>query len=300
MKKKEYFETIVESSVRTDKAIRKDGAEDIDGEKGYAFDIDIFSELTEELRLHDGDATDEDLIQLVYFMEANAGKFYDEEEHDEPVKVVDVDGERKLFLVDGVFEDSYGENSVERALSAVAASLNRVPFSKWIKETVEDLGLDVRDEYLENVDEEVFERFYESVVAPKVGEEELPACLLGEGVTVLEISMQGCAPCKVVRSAFEELKDKMDGVDFVVKDMRDKEISGFVETFGIFAAPTILFSDGKRLLVHVGGNENISSQVQFLKRVIDGIGEFQYDPRRDRGVLQLGEEKLVLMMKVIE
>ena len=290
-----------ELSVGTVNAIRKGGVEDVDGERGYTVSFDTFSEISKELHFLEGDMTEEDVIYSVYILEIFAGKFYDRREHEEPVKIVEIDGEKKLFLLEGVFEETYGENDVERALSASAVALKSYPFSDWIRGKIEQLDLDVREEFLENVDEELCEQFLDGSEASKVSGEIVPDCLLGDGRTLLEISMDGCAPCKVVKSAFEELGDELEGVDFVVKDMHDEEISGFVESFGIFAAPTILFSDGERLLVHVGGSDNVPSQVEFLRCVIDGIGEFQYDPLLDKGVLDVGEEKeMVLDMKVIE
>ena len=199
----------VELFKKTDKAIIDCGVKEIGGEKGYSVDVDTFSEISKELHFHDGDASFDQLIDIVCLMEAFAGKSYERREYLEPVKLVEIDGELNLFMLDGVFKESYGENDVERALSALSVTMMRYPFSKWIEGTAEMFGVDVRDEFLENVDEELFERFYGGVEPSKVDEEDVPNCLLGDSMTVVEIGLEGCSPCKVVESAFEELEGEM-------------------------------------------------------------------------------------------
>lgn len=131
----------------------------------------------------------------------------------------------------------------------------------------------------------------------KISRSLVPNCLLEEGMNVLEISMSGCPPCKVLKKAIDELDGEMEGVNFHISGLGEEGTDEFTSELNLFMAPTIFFSDGETILWHIGGSMNVERQKEVLRFVVDRFDEFEYEPEVGHYVVSgdsIGMNKLVI------
>ena len=303
--KKESIKKCVELYKEIEEAIRS-CEKTVGGVEGYAVKADVFREVSEELGLLDEDIVDpdekrEDLRAAMYRLMARSGRWFTVPENPRAVRFEEIDGETHLFFEKGVFKDCYGDTDLERVFTSLALWDQGYPLSRYIRCQAECLGIELREEYISKVDEVTLEQFDGCTEIPKISSSLLPVCFQGEGLKVLSVGLNGCPPCKVVDKALDVLEDELEDVQFFRRTMgEDQDISGIVEDFGVYAAPTLFFSDGENIMVHTGGTGDLETQKSFIRSVVEGIGEVRYHPFIKKGEIVHDLSVAMLEMKVIE
>ncbi len=275
----------------------------VDGLEGYAPKAEVFWKISKEMGFLEDDLVDleeqvEELKEAFYQLMAWSGRWFDPRY--DPLRLVDIKGIPRLYFAKDIFQDCYGETDVERVLTSRALYFGRYPISEYVQDEAGYFGFDLREEYLSKVDKETLEQFGGHEEVPSVSSSVLPRCLKEEGLKVLTIGMDGCPPCKVVDKAVEAIEDELEDVSFFKRMFGDKDISGLVEEFNIFGAPALFFSDGKNILVHMGGSKHVEDQAEYIRSVIGAVGEVEYDPFLRKGIVTLDHGPAAFVMKVIK
>ncbi len=302
---KERIKEYIELCIETEQAIRN-CEKTVGGVEGYAVKADVFTEISEELGLLDEDIVDpdekrDDLRAAMYRLMAWSGRWFNVLDNPKAIRFVEIDGKPHLFFEKGVFQDCYGETDLERMLTSLALRHREYPLSEYVRCQAEHIGVELREEYISKVDRVTLEQFDGCAEIPKISSSLLPGCLQGEGLKVLSIGLTGCAPCKVVDKAFDVLEDELEDVEFSKRTMgKEQDICGVIKDFGIFAAPTLLFSDGENILVHSGGTMDLEIQIKYIRSVVKAMDEVRYDPFIRRAELSLDFGVSTFEMRVIE
>ncbi len=281
---KNTIEEYVKLCKEIEEAIRGNEKE-VDGVIGGTAEVGLFHDMCTEMQFVDVDKTDEGLTDAMYQLMSWSGRWFLYGK--EPVKVVEIDGERCVFVEKGVFEDTYGETDIERTLTSLALFQMEYPISDRIRDHAEGLG--ISEEYVDNVDDATVEQF--GIDAVSLDRRKLPDILLDK--VVLLISMDGCGPCKVVEKALSSMSD----VNYHV--VKNGDLGYLEEELNVFCAPVVIFSDGDRLLYNFGAVGSVGEQKEFIRSVLEALDTAVYNPYIGLGQLEIHGEKSYLRMAVI-
>ena len=114
------------------------------------------------------------------------------------------------------------------------------------------------------------------------------------------LSTEGCPPCETLSKALEVLREKYSKVDFKeFKSGEGEELRDFARDNIILLSPTVLISDGKRLMKIVGGSKSVQNAVEIYSELFESYlsDEIEFDP--EEGVA-LVEEGFKVPVEVIE
>ncbi len=113
------------------------------------------------------------------------------------------------------------------------------------------------------------------------------------------LSMEGCPPCKTLSKALEVLREEYPEAEFLEFGSEDGEdLKEYARGSGILPYPTVLISDGKRIMRVVGGSKSVQKEVESYSTFIEYYRSGKIDFKKEEGKAVIGED-FSLPMKVI-
>ncbi len=86
------------------------------------------------------------------------------------------------------------------------------------------------------------------------------------------VSSDACPPCKVLSKALDVLEGEYGSVHFQEFKNGDNEALESYANEGILTIyPTILISDGEKVLKRTGGSKKVQEEVEFYSSVLDSL-----------------------------
>ncbi|GEM_PF-3369847 len=146
------------------------------------------------------------------------------------------------------------------------------------------------------------EEMHEALFGSAPGDEDIkvPESLKDPGseLVMMVLSTEGCPPCKTLSKALEVLRDEYEDVEFVKIDSEDgSEIKEFVRGSGLLLLyPTVLISDGKKMIRLTGGTKSVPSEVEFYSKIIECYLSGEIEFKEGKAII---EEDLALPMREI-